>query len=366
MHVTSEEEEGFLLIVPVWEVAILCIEEETRKRTVNPDQLERKKTFEDIEKYFTKDVWEELQDWEKEVYRDIKEHYDVIISFGYKVPKPDFMSEVEESQQFSLCEHNYCRQARSPLLPENYLFNHASQSPSGTSSSAQPFGRNATVENSKEKPPPPNHLHLNTKQELHTEGKPHRSSEFEKSFIEFSKLKLDEHNREELYICSDCGRSFKVMSVLRAHQQNHKGEKLYSCTECGKSFSTSSDFNRHKKTHTGEKPYNCTECGKNFTRLSSLKTHQRIHIGEKSYMCTECGKGFTHLRNLKKHEQIHTGEKPFKCAVCGESFSQSGTRNRHQLIHTGEKPYECAECGERFSQLGSRNRHQQMHRREIL
>nr|XP_014348851.1 PREDICTED: zinc finger protein 30-like [Latimeria chalumnae] len=232
---------------PVWERDNISRQEETRNGTLNPDQLQLEKTFEDIETYFTKDAWEELQDWEKEVYRDIKEHYDVIISFGYDVPKPDFMSVVEEAHQL-VCESRRRIKGGSAALPEDSLFRYTNQTLPRTASKAHPIGRNVIVEQKQRA-----HKH-HDRNRLHTEEKP--------------------------YVCTECRKCFKWPNHLHRHQRVHTGERPYKCGKCGKSFSRSDNFDRHQQVHREGTLFQCRVCGEFFSQLETLKAHTQIHIRE--------------------------------------------------------------------------------------
>ncbi|XP_069509259.1 zinc finger protein 567-like isoform X2 [Ambystoma mexicanum] len=111
----------------------------------------------------------------------------------------------------------------------------------------------------------------------------------------------------------------------------------YKCTECEKSFSIISELFQHEKTHTMEKPYQCSICGKSFNQKGVLGRHQIIHTGERPFHCTVCGKSFNQKEVLIRHQKIHTGERPYQCTICGRSFNQRGILLRHQTTHMPDR-----------------------------
>ncbi|XP_069489837.1 zinc finger protein 2-like isoform X2 [Ambystoma mexicanum] len=106
--------------------------------------------------------------------------------------------------------------------------------------------------------------------------------------------------------------------------------KPYMCTECGKSYRLKKEFNRHKETHALVKPYTCSDCGKNFFRKANLYKHYKTHSGEKPYTCSLCPKRFSRKDHLNRHTRIHTGERPFKCTECERSFPWLSDLNQHR------------------------------------
>nr|XP_014350833.1 PREDICTED: zinc finger protein 383-like [Latimeria chalumnae] len=305
---------------PDWEGTNVISHERARNMFVNPNNLKREDMYEDIKMYFTKDEWEELQVWEKEVYRDIKEHYDIIMSFGYDFPKPDFMSETEKTNQLPVCELIPSREDNFPTQPE--ISSVIQESPLNICN-IQPISVNINVDPSREI---------------------QKTRNMTCSVIQaLEERNIKQSKEQSFYNCSEC----EEMDC--EHQLMQTGKTGPNITEGQKNCGKKSFPNGQHKVH-GDKPYICGECGRCFKHPSERKRHQRIHTGEKPFKCTDCGKSFTRLAHLQRHQRIHTGEKPFNCMECGKSFRTLENRNTHQRIHTREKPYRCEECGKSFRQ----------------
>lgn len=133
-------------------------------------------------------------------------------------------------------------------------------------------------------------------------------------------------------------------------------DKVFTCKICNRSFGYKHVLQNHERTHTGEKPFECPECHKRFTRDHHLKTHMRLHTGEKPYHCSHCDRQFVQVANLRRHLRVHTGERPYACELCDARFSDSNQLKAHMLIHNGEKPFHCDRCNARF-----RRRHHLLH-----
>ncbi|XP_014352648.2 zinc finger protein 436-like [Latimeria chalumnae] len=395
-------------------------QEETSNMPANPDQLQGEETFEDIKIYFTEDEWEELQDWEKEVYKSLKEHYDIIISFGYYISKPDFMSKIRINHQVSDCVLSRCSWDQPPIQPETNTVSKLIDSTFPIPSNMHPTNHVLIMEKSGGVEQKENTQQC-TVQELQessaVQSKEHSfysCSECKEKFncLETFQRHLEIHNNKKSQCTSyERERSHSMCVIVyeeearggeRAEQQNcgesltwsvlqpikmgkkqghctedqqfsgqqpsqlvqqsiHIGEKQQKSTASVRIIKHSSTFKKCQQILTAEKLYKCMECGKSYSQVVHLNLHKRTHSGEKPYKCTECGKSFSHVGHLKRHEQIHTGEKPYKCTECGKSFSDVWKHKRHEQIHTGEKPYKCTECGKSFSQVGNLKIHEQIH-----
>ncbi|XP_078504827.1 uncharacterized protein LOC144763258 isoform X2 [Lissotriton helveticus] len=144
-----------------------------------------------------------------------------------------------------------------------------------------------------------------------------------KALLEKGKFMMFEISQKGTYSSSPL---FSEMS------ENHR-EKINTQGESG--YSKALKFKRNPESHKSNRKIN-------------LIKYQKTRTGPRSYQCTECGKAFTCKTHLVRHQTKHTGEKPYQCDECEKSFTQKGSLTIHQRIHSGEMPYPCLECGTSF------------------
>ncbi|XP_017576982.1 zinc finger protein 236 isoform X2 [Pygocentrus nattereri] len=207
----------------------------------------------------------------------------------------------------------------------------------------------------------------------------------DKKFSRVASLKshIMVHEKEENFLCSECGDEFILQSQLSLHLEEHRkelsGTKVYTCRTCSKEFTSATLLKEHMKTHIRIRPIlsslrnykknidrsgftnTCHHCGKTFKKPSQLVRHIRIHTGERPFKCTHCGKAFNQKVVLQTHMVRHTGEKPHLCMLCPASFSQKGNLHSHvQRVHSessGGPVYPCMDCSCVYKKLGSLNAH---------
>ncbi|XP_015250991.1 PREDICTED: zinc finger protein 599-like isoform X2 [Cyprinodon variegatus] len=189
---------------------------------------------------------------------------------------------------------------------------------------------------------------------------------------------------QEHLSCAECGKVFRFLSLLKAHQRVHTGEQPFSCPQCGRQFSFKQSLERHKQTHSSESK-SCLICGELFKSAAEQSRHQSVHLEDGDYCCSECGQTFSgkaafvkHLKNhgvdvgeveeserhLNRHFLTHKEEKHHRCN-CGKSFPHRAALTAHQRTHQRERPHTCAQCGKGFLYKGGLLSHMKIHSEEM-
>lgn len=148
-------------------------------------------------------------------------------------------------------------------------------------------------------------------------------------------------NDESSFICTTCGRGFRLKMALACHMRYHAEERSYTCTDCNQTFSS----------RWVRSPQLCDKC----------RHGPGAKPVPKPCRCERCGKCFKDARLLRDHTRSHTGERPFACQVCGKTFAQSGTLYRHKQVHSDSRPYRCTQCNKSYKLKGHLTVHVKSH-----
>uniref|UniRef100_A0A182T9Q7 C2H2-type domain-containing protein n=1 Tax=Anopheles maculatus TaxID=74869 RepID=A0A182T9Q7_9DIPT len=203
-----------------------------------------------------------------------------------------------------------------------------------------------------------------------------------------SSMVSHERNKEQVYQCLLCDKSYRKRKSLVIHFSHHPG----FCPDCGKQRGvTSEEIVEHNRIYHKNRPHICEHCGETFTRNQQYQIHVQGHFISKDrvaeqnckkthkYSCKTCGIVFNNQKYLEKHIQKtnHQAE-GLVCDICGAIFSNSiklsqhvsrthhnvftpkATLERSMLLQgtsVTDKAYTCEQCGAAFLSQPSLREH---------
>ncbi|XP_044860099.1 zinc finger protein 69-like [Mauremys mutica] len=268
-------------------------------------------TVEDVTISFSREEWEVLAEWQKELYREVmKENCASLISLGYHFGSPAILSQIDPEEEPGLSDQLDLKGKESPAC--EYAL--------GVQLEVERHDEGYDVSLEQVSILPGDSREQALQASVKAEDCPSESSVSKQNKRLPTTLALSSlSDRKSAPIPNPSGRDKRKRTQREKHVSKHadpdrhqltRAEWSRVCAEYGKCFAQKRDLAVRLRVHTGEKRFKCTKCKKCFAQKQQLLRHQETHVTKPLCLCRERGRHFQAIRDLRRHQITHARKTP--------------------------------------------------------
>nr|KAF6419781.1 zinc finger protein 786 [Rousettus aegyptiacus] len=320
-------------------------------------------TFEDIAIYFSEQEWQNLEAWQKELYRNVmRANYEILVSLDDGLPKPELISHIEQGRELF-------RNLGETQKSGNIICSSADLHFDSVIEGQQFWGSQQAVCSGEPR------CHFQVDPLSHCPSEPLLGKSEDVSFRLDQDVTLGEphqHDLRALIPAVHCSREPTQRGVLSPRApglpsipETPSGEGApHPCPVCGESFWKKNHLEKHQRSHPKDQPrgawkkfskqadlqpqrgqrhFRCPECGRSFCLKWCLLRHLAAHSGKSPLQCPECDMCFHHKQTLLSHHRLHKRERPPQYPICDKSFLPKNSRQAQQGQPSVGRPVFCRE-----------------------
>nr|XP_012623624.1 zinc finger protein 786 [Microcebus murinus] len=301
-------------------------------------------TFEDVAIYFSEQEWQNLEAWQKELYKHVmRTNYEMLISLDDGLPKPELISWLEQGRE-------PFRDWRESQKSGNIICSSADLHFDPVIEGQLFWGSQHAVNSGETKC----HFQVDPLQSQYPVG-PFIGEREGLSSKPAQGITLMSPQRQDAQaltpVVHGCSESTQRegnpgpinLDVPGLQEVPSWNSDQHPCPVCGESFWKKNHLVNHQRSHWKDLP----RAWKKLGRRADVQPQQSAPRAQRHLTCHQCGK------SLLKHLAAHPGKSPFQCPECKMYFRQERTLLSHHPVRTEEKPSQSPENDRSFPAVDS-------------